>query len=156
MKGNAKALKRHKLRSQRETRKEVKYALSRLIHGNPKIVPKESKITISSVAAEAQVSRSTLYNFHKPIVDEIQQINSQTSNERLKKKATELTKQKARIKEYRELAEQAQKEKEALARINYRLNHRINELEGLLRTKDKVIEDLKKMLNIKLNVVSLK
>jgi hypothetical protein len=58
-----------------------------------------------------------------------------------------LTKATAKLKEYRQLVEEAQEEVAALARINYRLDGRILELEQLIRVRDEVIAGLQKQLN---------
>ena len=45
------------------------------------------------------------------------------------------------------MVEEAQEDVAALARINYRLDGRISELEGLIRVRDEVIAGLQKQLN---------
>ncbi|WP_414041220.1 hypothetical protein ACJU26_03850 [Acidithiobacillus sp. M4-SHS-6] len=52
----------------------------------------------------------------------------------------------AKLKEYRKLVEEAQEEVAALARINYRLDIRIQELETQLQVRDARIADYQKQL----------
>jgi predicted RNase H-like nuclease (RuvC/YqgF family) len=53
----------------------------------------------------------------------------------------------SRLKEYRKLVEQAQSEVAALARINYRLQSRIEELEDNVRVRDERIATMQRQLN---------
>ena len=142
-----KALAAQKRQSVKETRKKLEYALLRLTNGNPRVVKKGTKISASSVAKEAGVDRVTLYRFHEPVLVEIRKINDTAPKAQLKESRSELAQVSAKLKEYRQLVEEAQEEVAALARINYRLDGRISELEGLIRVRDKVIAGLQKQLN---------
>jgi uncharacterized coiled-coil protein SlyX len=142
-----KALTAQKRQSVKETRQKLEYALSRLTNGNPRVVKKGTKISAASVAKEAGVDRVTLYRFHEPILVEIRKINDTAPKAQLKESRSELTQATAKLKEYRQLVEEAQEEVAALARINYRLDGRISELEGLIRVRDEVIAEFQKQLN---------
>jgi uncharacterized coiled-coil protein SlyX len=142
-----KALVAQKRQSVKGTRQKLEYALSRLVKGNPRVVKKGTKISAASVAKEAGVDRVTLYRFHEPILVEIRKINDTAPKTQLKESRSELTQATAKLKEYRQLVEEAQEEVAALARINYRLDDRISELEGLIRLRDEVIAGLQKQLN---------
>jgi chromosome segregation ATPase len=141
------ALAAQKRASVKETREKLELALRRLANGNPRVVKKGTKITAASVASEAGVERSTLYRFHAPVLDEIRKINDTAPKALLKESRTELAQSEAKLKEYRHLVEEAQEEVAALARINYRLDARITELEELIRVRDGVIAGLQKNLN---------
>lgn len=65
----------------------------------------------------------------------------------MKESRSDLAQTSAKLKEYRQLVEEAQEEVAALARINYRLADRISELEGLIRVRDEVIAGLQKQLS---------
>lgn len=141
------ALANQKRRSVKETRLKLELALSRLTNGNPKVVKKGTKISAASVAREAGVDRVTLYRFHEPVLVEIRKINDSAPIELLRESRSELTKSNTKLKEYRKLVEDAQDEVACLARINYRLDARITELEELIRVRDERITELHKQLN---------
>lgn len=136
-----------KRQSVKETREKLELAVRRLVNGNPRVVKKGTKITAASVAKEAGVDRVTLYRFHEPVLVEIRKINDTAPKALLKESRSELAQSAAKQKEYRRMAEEAQKEVAALARINYRLDARIAELEELIRVRDGVIAGLQKELN---------
>ena len=141
------ALAAQKRQSVKETREKLELAVRRLVNGNPRIVKKGTKITAASVAKEAGVDRVTLYRFHEPVLVEIRKINDTAPKALLKESRSELAKSEAKQKEYRRLVEEAQEEVAVLARINYRLDARIAELEELIRVRDEVIFGLQRELN---------
>lgn len=141
------ALVAHGRQSVKGTREKLELAVRRLVHGNPQIVPKGTKLSAASVAKEAGVDRVTLYRFHEPVLVEIRKINDSAPKAKLKESRSELAKTDAKLKEYRRLVEEAQEEVAALARINYRLDARNKELEELLRIRDGLIEQLQKQVN---------
>lgn len=142
-----KALAAQKRGSVRETREKLELAVRRLANGNPKVVKKGTKITASSVAEEAGVDRVTLYRFHEPVLTAIRKINDSAPKTQLKESRSELAQSNIKMKDYRRLVEEAQEEVAALARINYRLDAKISELEGLIRVRDEHIAELQKQLN---------
>lgn len=141
------ALAAQKRQSLKETRTKLELAMRRLANGNPQIVKKGTRISAASVAKEAGVDRVTLYRFHEPVLVEIRKINDSAPKAQLAESRSELAKTNARIREYRKLTEEAQEEVAALARINYRLEARITELEELIRIRDECILGLQKQLN---------
>lgn len=141
------ALAAQKRQSVKETRQKLELALRRLAHGNPQVVKKGMRITASSVAEEAGVDRATLYRFHEPVLTEIRKINDTAPKTQLKESRFELAQTNTKMKEYRQLVEEAQEEVATLARINYRLDARISELEGLIRIRDERITEFQKQLN---------
>lgn len=155
-KGNIEALKAYKSESQAETRLELERALARLRNGHTKRVPQNSKINASTLAKEAGVERSTIYRYHSAILNEVQRITNSASTTRLKEKQGEFAQAVAKAKEYRQLLEEAQVHKEALKRENYRLQHRIDELEAFLKQRDEVIGELRRNTNPDQTVVPLK
>ena len=136
------ALAAHGRESVKETRQELELAVRRLVNGNPRQVPKGTKLTAASVCKEAGVDRATLYRFHEPVLTEIRRINDTTPRAQLKESRSELAATETKLKEYRALVEEAQAEVAALARVNYRLDARNKELEDLLRIRDEVISQL--------------
>lgn len=150
------ALAAHGRQSAKETREKLELALRRLVHGNPKVVPKGTKISAASVAKEAGVDRVTLYRFHEPVLVEIRKINDSAPKAKLKESRTELALTEAKLKEYRRLVEDAQAEVAALARVNYRLDARNKELEELLRIRDGVIKQLQQEANANGRVLKLR
>jgi chromosome segregation ATPase len=95
------------------------------------------------------VDRVTLYRFHEPVLVEIRKINDTAPKALLKTSRSELAQLTTKQKEYRRLVEEAQEEVAALARINYRLDARIAELEEIIRVRDDVIENLQKELHLR-------
>ncbi len=141
------ALAAQKRGSVKETREKLELALRRLANGNPQVVKKGTKISAASVSKEAGVDRVTLYRFHEPVLVEIRKINDTAPKALLKESRSEVVQAATKMKEYRQLVEEAQEEVAALARINYRLDARISELEELIRVRDGVIKGLKEQLN---------
>jgi DNA-binding XRE family transcriptional regulator len=142
-----KALAAQKLQSGRETRKKLELAVRRLLDDNPIVVRKGTKLSAASVAREAGVDRATLYRFHEPVLVEIRKINDSFPKALLKEKRSDLTKAADKVREYRRMAEEAQKEVELLAGVNYRLDAQVKELKDLIRVRDEVISGLQKQLN---------
>ncbi|CAD6559290.1 TetR family transcriptional regulator [Paraburkholderia sabiae] len=140
------ALSAQKETSTKETRKRLDQAMKRLVAGTPQALPAGSRLTASNVAKEAGVDRATLYRFHRPILDAIRQAETNSAATPRKQRRT-LSETEAKLKEYRTLVEEAQGQVAALARINYRLDASIHELEELIRVRDQVISDLQMQLN---------
>jgi len=155
-KGNSEALKAYQSESQADTRLELEKALARLRNGQPKRVPPNAKINASTLAKEAGVERSTIYRYHSTILNEVQRITHSAATTRLKEKHSEYAQAEAKTKEYRQMLEEAQIHKEALKRENYRLQHRIDELEAFLKQRDEVIGDLQRKINLDQTMVLLK
>lgn len=141
------ALTTHAKGSVKETRQKLELALRRIVNGNPKVVPKGTKLTAASVSKEAGVDRVTLYRFHEPVLNEIRQINDTTPKALLRENRSELHRTNNQLREMRKLVEEAQEKVAALARENYRLDARNAELEGLLRIRDELIAEYQKTLN---------
>lgn len=154
--GNPDALRAHKEASQKQTRKALELALSRLRNGNPKRVKRSIAITASAVAEEAGIDRSTLYRFHEPILSEIRKLNETSQKKRLEGKRTELSIAIDKLRECRALLEEKQSEIKAWARQNYALSHRVQELESLLAERDSAIVDLQAKLREAGKLVTLK
>jgi len=142
-----KALMAQKRQSVKETRQKLELAMRRLVNSNPQVTKNGKKITAASVAKEAGVDRATLYRFHEPILVEIRKINDTLPKAQLVESRSELAQAFAKLKEYRQLVEEAQEEVAALARINYRLDGRIAELEELIRVRDDLIAALQRQVN---------
>jgi uncharacterized coiled-coil protein SlyX len=142
-----KALAAQKRQSIKDTREKLELALRRLVNGNPQVVKQGTKISPASVSKEAGIDRVTLYRFHEPVLTEIRKINNAEPKTLLKESKSELALSIDKLKEYRSLVEEAQDEVAALARINYRLDARIAELEELIRVRDEVIAGMQKQLN---------
>ncbi len=141
------ALAHKKQQSVKNTRQKLELALRRLVNNNPRVVKKNTKISAASVAKEARVNRVTLYRFHEPVLVEIRKINDTTPMSLLKESRSQLAKATPKLREYRKLVEEAQEEVIALARINYRLDAKVSELEELIKGRDELINGLHKQLN---------
>lgn len=141
------ALAAQKRQSVKETRKKLELAVRRLVDGNPNVVKAGTNISVASVAREAGVDRVTLYRFHEPVLSEIRKITGTAPKAQLKEARSDLLQSTVKLKEYRKLVEEAQEEVMALARINYRLDARIAELEKLIRVRDERIAAFQMQLN---------
>lgn len=93
------------------------------------------------------MDRATLYRFHEPVLAEIRRVNETTPKEKLRTSRAQTREADARLKEYRALLEQAQSEVAALARVNYRLQAHVEELETSLRVRDDRIAVLQRQIN---------
>lgn len=117
------------------TREKLETALNRLV--NVKLLdPEKVKITPTSVAREVGVDRATLYRYHAPLLLAIKSANFQ-------KTISETARTSERANELRKLAEDAQSEVAALARINYRISAEYAEMKNLLAIKERAIADLR-------------
>lgn len=67
-------------RSKEATLRELELALSRIKHGRTKVVPKDKKLSISSVALEAGVSTALIFNEHKEFAQRIRDITNTPEN----------------------------------------------------------------------------
>jgi hypothetical protein len=150
------ALSAQKRRSTQETRQKLDLAVRRLVDGHPNVVKQGTKISVASVAKEAGVDRVTLYRFHEPVLTEIRKISDTAPNAKLKETRSNLIQSAAKLKEYRKLVEDAQEDVAALARVNYRLDARIAELEELIRVRDEHIAAFQKQLNERAPISPLK
>lgn len=148
----------HKLETLHRTHKRLQQAILRIVNARPKRVPEGAKLTVNNVAIEAGVDRSTIYKYHAAILNEIHSRKKATSAAKLDKKRSELAQAQEQIRQFRKVAEAARDEIDTFAQVNYRMNHRVKELEALLKQRDMVIKDLQKQLNVEKEsaVVSLK
>ncbi|QJW82557.1 hypothetical protein [Burkholderia glumae] len=153
--GNQASLVEHKARSVKATREQLELALARILEGKPKRVKPGTAVSASSVAKEAQVDRSTLYRYHADLLDKLKRATNSTADQLLKSKRGELSRTQAKAREYKNIAEDLQAELEAVARNNYALSHRMQELEELLRQRDVVIADLQQRIRDSGRVVKM-
>lgn len=133
----------HQERSIQATRKELERALARIESGKTKVVKTGARISVAAVCDEAGVERSTLYRYHEPVLRKIGEAKKKIEHSDSKHRRAEQARAAAKQHDYRALAEEAQAEAAALARINYRLQARISELEEMLRGRDSVIQGMK-------------
>ena len=137
-----------KHQSQIDTRRALDAALARLRNGRPKVVEPNTKISISLVAREAGVHRTTVYNYHPGIVNEIQKLTDRTTKDQLKQKRSQLKLANAELRELKATVEQLQRDKTNLARINHALTRRNHELQSQITIKDEKINQLMRRLNM--------
>ena len=137
-----------KRQSQTDTRRALEAALARLRNGRPKVVEPNTKISISLVAREAGVHRTTVHNYYPGIVSEIQKLADRTAKDQLKQKRSQLKLANAELRELKATIEQLQCDKTNLARNNHALTHRNQELQSQVAIKDKKINQLMRRLNM--------
>lgn len=136
-------LEAHREASQRATRQELELALARLHSGNPMRVRRGTRLTPASVAAEANVDRSTLYRYHEPILAEIRKLIDAVPKAQLIAKRAELVQAESKARSYRQMIAELQAEMTAWARQNYDLTHRVQDLEVALQQRDQLIAELR-------------
>jgi|GEM_PF-2994992 septal ring factor EnvC (AmiA/AmiB activator) len=153
--GNPASLGEHKERSLKTTREQLELALARILEGKPRWIKPGRAASALSVAKEAQIDRSTLYRYHADFLDKLKRATNATADRLLDSKRGELSRAQDKAREYRNMAEDLQSELEALARQNYALSHRLQELEEMIQARDAVIADLQERTRDMRNVVKL-
>jgi hypothetical protein len=110
-----------------DVRHDFILALRRLVAGETqrvKVRPKQ-KITPALLAREADRARSQLYTTHADLLSQIAEANEKrTTAAKANKKIRQKSEQ-----ELRDIINQLSRDKELLAQQNYRLQHRIDDLE---------------------------
>lgn len=119
------------------SREMVEAAFVRLISGQTEKVPTGTRPTVSALALETGVDRTTIYRSYPDLIDRIHQADSG-----LTRHAKE-----SREKEYRALAEEAQQQVRLLANINYRQKLREEALEQQLKDQEHLTSQLRKRIN---------
>lgn len=140
------ALASKKQQSVKDTREKLEAALHRMRIGEPRIQSPGTKISAASVAIEAGVDRATLYRFHEPVLAQIRNLKA-TTPDGLSKEKVKADQAASRQTTYLRMAEDAQRQVASLARINYRLDAKIEELTGALRARDQIIADLREQIS---------
>ena len=118
-------------------------ALERLLSGKAKVAKKGARLGVAAVCEEAGgIERSTVYRYHEPILIAIERAKKKIGAAGAAERIAREVKATKKRDDFRALAEQAQSETAALARINYRLQARVVELEELVRQRDATIRSL--------------
>lgn len=113
------------------TRQKIKQAIVRIQYNRPKVIAKDRKLSISSVAQEAGISRASLHNNYPDIIKRIQEINNAVSPTPIDKKDYSLKKLQAINKELRLEIRQINSELSKIASINATIlmeNARLNSI----------------------------
>ncbi|WP_139143346.1 TetR family transcriptional regulator [Janthinobacterium sp. HH104] len=139
------ALASQKQQSIKDTREKLEAALHRLLTGISRNHNPGTKISAASVASEAGVDRATLYRFHEPVLAQIRNLKTATTDGRSNEKV-KIDQESTRQTSYLKMVEDAQRQVASLARINYRLDAKIEELSEALRVRDQIIADLRKQI----------
>lgn len=126
-----------------QTRQKLISAIERLLTGMPQNVMPGTTISAKSVAAEARVDRTTLYRFHKDILAIINGHLSHSKPDQEKVDTVEKRESSSgKLTEYKNLLREAQQQVAMLARHQYDLSNRIDELNNELARKDRIIAEL--------------
>jgi predicted RNase H-like nuclease (RuvC/YqgF family) len=96
---------------------------------------------VSSVAREAGVHRTTIYNHHADIVAQIG-LQDDGSEQRPRAQYSALAEAKRQHKALRAIIEQLQEDKERLAQHNYALRRENEELKSQLTRKNQMLREL--------------
>jgi len=145
---NATALSERKRRSHEETRAALLEAIARLRSGNPQRVDRDNtRITVSSVAREADVHRTTIHNHHTDIVVQIHDLQDDGGEQQPRAQYSALTESRRQHKALRDIIEQMQEDKERLAQHNYTLRRENDELKLQLTRKSQMLQELTRTRN---------
>jgi AcrR family transcriptional regulator len=144
---NATAPREHKRRSHDETRAVLLEAIERLRSGNPQRVERGTRITVSSVAREAGVHRTTLHNHHADIVAQIHDLKNDDTGQQPGPQYSALAETRRQHKLLRAIIEQLQKDKERLAQHNYALRRENEGLKSQLTRKSQMLRELTRTRN---------
>ena len=109
---------------QRDTRKEIELAISRIQHGRPKRVTRERRFCIAAVAEEAGVSNATIHNRYPDIAERIRKMVIEELPDEVKKERDPVRKknqERERLKALRQEVEQLKKDLSRSQSINLRL-----------------------------------
>jgi len=148
-KASKNALRDFKISQEEANHNALVQAFHQIINGNPKVVKKGTRLSVTSVAKEASLSRGTVY-LHKDILEKI---NNYKDNPRLsdykRKKALE-AKEAEKVEKSKLILTQLEVDKNKLAQENYRLTL---ELSGALDKISALSKEIinKKVVNIRGN-----
>jgi len=139
------ALRDNAEKREQQTHNELVSALNRLVNNEPINVKKGTKMTLTSVATEAGVSRSSLYN-HPDILEQVKICIKKKSISPAQ--ARRMTKEETIKKEEntKKIIQQLNEDKSKLAQENYKLSLEKDELNNLLESRNKEIAELKRRL----------
>jgi len=142
------ALRDNAEKREQQTHNDLVAALNRLKNNEPINIKKGTKITLTSVADEADVSRSSLYN-HKDILERVKICIKKKSISPAQ--ARRMTKKNAIKKEEntKKIIQQLNEDKSKLAQENYKLSLGKDELNNLLESRNKEIAELNRRLGSK-------
>jgi AcrR family transcriptional regulator len=143
---NATAPRKRKRISHEETRAALLEAIARLRSGNPR-VDRGTGITVSSVAREAGVHRTTIHNHHADIVAQIHGLQGDGGEQQPRAQYLALAEGKRQHKAHRAIVEQLQEDKERLAQHNYALRRENEELKSELTRKSQMLRELTRTRN---------
>lgn len=139
---NATAPRKRKRSSHEETRAALLEAIARLRSGNPQQVDRGTGITVSSVAREAGVHRTTIHNHHADIVAQIHGLQDDGGEQQPRAQYSALAEARRQHKAFRDIIEQLQEDKERLAQHNYALRRENEELKSQLTRKSQMLREL--------------
>ena len=144
---NATAPRERKRMSHEETRAALLEAIARLRCGNPQRVDRGTGITVSSVAREADVHRTTIHNHHTDIVVQIHGLQNDGGEQQPRAQYSALAEARRQHKALHDIIEQLQEDKERLAQHNYALRRENEELKSQLTLKSQMLRELTRTRN---------
>jgi predicted nuclease with TOPRIM domain len=122
-----------------KSHKAVRMAIIRIEKGRPNVVDKDRKISVSSVAEEADVTRNTINRDCPDLHTRIQGLMNKDVREQLRLKQIELNGVKERNKELRGEVKELEDINSCLQSKNASLMTKYNELERLEYAEDNVV-----------------
>lgn len=144
---NATVPSERKKSSHEETRAALLEAIARLRSGDPQRVDRGTRITVSSVAREAGIHRTTLYNHHADIVAQIHGLLDDGGVQRPGPQHSALAEARRQHRALRAIIEQLQEDKQRLAQHNYALRRENEELKSQLTRKSHMPRELTRARN---------
>jgi predicted nuclease with TOPRIM domain len=122
-----------------KSHKAVRMAIIRIEKGRPNVVAKDRKISVSSVAEEADVTRNTINRDCPDLHTRIQGLMNKDVREQLRLKQIELNGVKERNKELRGEVKELEDINSYLQSKNASLMTKYSELERLVYAEDNVV-----------------
>jgi len=146
--GNGAPLREYKRNSHQETRAALLEAIAHFRDGDTRRVAPGTKMTVSSVAREADIHRTTLHGYHADIVELIHGLKDEGTGEDPEAKCSAPPEVRRKLKELRAIIEQLQRDKEQLAQHNYALRRENEALNTKLARRDQMYRELTRARNV--------
>ena len=117
-----------KLSGDPATRKRINLAITAISKGRPKVVSKSRKLTVSSVAEEAGVTRASIYKDYRDLLAKIEGKVDKNIRRQRDEKTSEIKELKEKNKALREELMLEREKNRKLASLNARLTYENKEL----------------------------
>lgn len=135
-KQSIKALQEHKRLEEIENHNALVEAVNRLVNNKPKVVTKGTKLSVSTVAEEAGLSRGTVYR-HQDIIKKLKSIKENPHKSDFQIKKAQEAKEAEKIKNLNSITDQLNYDKQKLAQELYKLGLENADLKSKVRNLER-------------------